>query len=325
MLFKNKKILIIGDVMVDSYLFGNVDRISPEAPVPVVDVIVKQNKLGGAANVASNIINLGGEPILCSTIGNDQKGDIFLSLLKNEKISDKYIIRSENRVTTCKTRIISSNNHQMLRVDEEIKTDLNIQDQKLFLSLVDNIINNNDIDCILFQDYDKGMLNEFSITQIIKKANMLNIPTVVDPKKKNFSFYKNVTLFKPNFKELKEGLNIQGNKRKLILEESANILHSQNIDNVFITLSENGIFVSYKNKNKFISKIIPGTPRNVADVSGAGDTVAAVASMLLNDINIEEIAKISNMAGGIVCEQVGVVPIDKEKLLKEYNEIQKIR
>ena len=201
----------------------------------------------------------------------------------------------------------------------------NIQDQKLFLSLVDNIINNNDIDCILFQDYDKGMLNEFSITQIIKKANKSNIPTVVDPKKKNFSFYKNVTLFKPNFKELKEGLNIQGNKRKLILEESAKILHSQNIDNVFITLSENGIFVSYKNKNKFISKIIPGTPRNVADVSGAGDTVAAVASMLLNDINIEEIAKISNMAGGIVCEQVGVVPIDKEKLLKEYNEIQKIR
>lgn len=318
MLFKNKKILIIGDVMVDSYLFGNVDRISPEAPVPVVDIIVKQNKLGGAANVASNVINLGGEPILCSVIGNDQKGDLFLSLLKKEKISEKYIYQSDSRITTCKTRIISSDNHQMLRVDEEMKSDLDSNEQNNFLSLIDEIFNINNIDCVLFQDYDKGVLNEFIITTIINKANSSNIPIVVDPKKKNFSYYKNVTLFKPNFKEFREGLNLTGTNRKLILEEGSKLLHKNKIENVFVTLSENGIFVSYKKNNKIISKIIPGTPRDVADVSGAGDTVAAVASILLNEIDIEEIAKISNMAGGIVCEEVGVVPIDKEKLLKEY-------
>jgi len=314
-IFKNKNILIIGDVMLDSYLFGNVERISPEAPVPIVDVIIKQDKLGGAANVAANIKNLGGTPILCSVIGKDQKGEIFLSLLKKLKISTEYIYQSKNRITTDKTRIIG-NNHQMLRIDEEIKSELG-KDQTQFLSIIDYAFQSEEIDCILFQDYDKGILNETIINYIISKAELLKIPTVVDPKNKNFNFYKNVTLFKPNFKELKEGINLNLNRKEL-LENGAKILHSKGIKIVFITLSESGIFISYKKDEKTISKIIPGVSREIVDVSGAGDTVAAVASMLLNSIDIEEIAKISNLAGSIVCEEVGVVPIDKEKLLKEY-------
>ena len=319
-LFKNKKILIIGDVMLDSYLFGNVDRISPEAPVPIVDVVIKQDKLGGAANVATNIKNLGGTPILCSVIGKDQKGEIFLDLLKKMKITTQYIYQSNNRVTTNKTRIIG-NNHQMLRVDEEIKSELG-KDQKDFLDLLDSIFENEDLDCILFQDYDKGIINENLINHIITKAKLLNIPTLVDPKKNNFSFYKNVTLFKPNFKEFKEGINLTmtHSDRKDLLEIGAKILHQKGIEIVFITLSESGIFVSYKKGNKIINKIIPGNVIEVVDVSGAGDTVAAVASMLLNDLDIEEIAKIANLAGGIVCEEVGVVPIDKEKLLEKYEQ-----
>lgn len=315
-LFKNKKILIIGDVMLDSYLFGNVERISPEAPVPVVDVIIKQDKLGGAANVAANIKNLGGTPVICSIIGRDLKGEIFLDLLKKMKISTQYIYQSNNRVTTNKTRIIG-NNHQMLRIDEEIKSELG-KDQKDLLAIIDKIFEIEEIDCVLFQDYDKGIINETVINYTTNKANSLNIPIVVDPKKRNFAFYKNITLFKPNFKEFKDGINITDSDRLQLLENGSKILHKKGIEIVFITLSENGIYVSYKNGKKIINKIIPGISRDVVDVSGAGDTVAAVAAMLLNDINIEEIAKIANIAGGIVCEEVGVVPIDKDKLLEEY-------
>lgn len=317
-LFKNKNILIIGDVMLDSYLFGNVERISPEAPVPIVDVLIKQNKLGGAANVATNIKNLGGNPILCSVIGKDQKGEIFLSLLKNYNITNSYIYQSSNRITTDKTRIIG-NNHQMLRIDEEIKSEL-LSDQPHFLSLINDAFEQEKIDCVLFQDYDKGVLNETIITLITEKANSLNIPVIVDPKKKNFNNYSNVTLFKPNFKEFKEGLNLIGTDRKELLEEGSKILHKRGIEIVFITLSENGIFVSYKKYKKIINKIIPGTAREVVDVSGAGDTVISVISMLISDIEVEEIAKIANIAGGIVCEEIGVVPINKDKLLKEYKE-----
>jgi rfaE bifunctional protein kinase chain/domain len=315
-LFKNKNILIIGDVMLDSYLFGNVERISPEAPVPIIDITNKENKLGGAANVASNIKKLGGTPILCSVIGKDQSGEIFLSLLKNMDISVDYIYQTDNRITTNKTRIIG-NNHQMLRIDEEIKFELNKNDQENFSAIINNALSQK-IDCILFQDYDKGVINESIINKVIINASFLKIPVLVDPKKKNFSLYKNVNLFKPNLKEFKEGLNLTETNKELLLKNGSKILHEKGIEIVFITLSENGIFVSYKKDNEIINKIIPGTARQVADVSGAGDTVISVVSMLLNDINIEEIAKISNLAGGIVCEEIGVVTIDKEKLLKEY-------
>ena len=316
-IFKNKNILVVGDVMLDSYLFGNVDRISPEAPVQIVDILIKQDKLGGAANVAANIKNLGGTPILCSVIGKDQKGDIFLSLLKKLKISTKYIYQSEDRITTDKTRVIG-NNHQILRIDEEIKTELD-KDQKIFLKNILSILETENIDCVLFQDYDKGVLNETSINTIIINAQKLNIPTIVDPKKRNYKFYKNVTLFKPNFKEFKESTNSINPNRKQLLKTGANKLHKKGIEIVFITLSENGIFISYKKQDKIIRKIIPSSVIDVVDVSGAGDTVAAVASMLLNEIDIEEIANISNCAGGLACEEVGVIPIDKEKLLERYN------
>ena len=320
-LFRNKKILIIGDVMIDSYLFGNVERVSPEAPVPIIDIELKQDKLGGAANVATNIKNLGGTPILCSVIGKDQKGDIFLSILKDMEIETDYIYQSEHRITTVKTRIIGnsgSGNHQMLRIDEEVKTDLH--DQNELLSLIDKVLEKEIIDCILFQDYDKGVLNEFNIKIITEKAKSLNIPTIVDPKKKNFAHYKNVNLFKPNFKEFREGLNLTGLNKLEMLEAGAKILHKKGIEIVFITLSEDGIFISYKKNKKSIRIVVPGVSRDVVDVSGAGDTVISVVSMLLNDMNIEEIAKIANLAGGIVCEEIGVVSINKDKLLKEYYE-----
>ena len=214
--------------MLDSYLFGNVERISPEAPVPIIDITNKENKLGGAANVAANIKNLGGTPILCSVIGKDNSGELFLDLLKNMNISFDYIYQTENRITTNKTRVIG-NNHQMLRIDEEIKSELNKDDQENFSTLINKALSQK-IDCILFQDYDKGVINENIINKITINAGFLKIPILVDPKKNNFSFYKNVNLFKPNLKELREGLNLIESDKQSLLENGSKILHERGIE-----------------------------------------------------------------------------------------------
>lgn len=314
-IFKNKNILIIGDVMLDSYIFGVVDRISPEAPVPIVNISQKQYKLGGAANVAANIKALGGNPILCSVVGEDVKSEIFFSELKKLKIDSTNIIQSKNRITTDKTRIIG-NNHQMLRIDDEIITELDFDDKNLLLSSISTILKTRKIDCVLLQDYDKGVLCDAIISMIITKANNLKIPIIVDPKKRNFSYYTNITLFKPNFKEFREGLNITNNNKLESLQLGANKLHQRGIEIVVVTLSEDGIFLSYNNGE--ISKIIhPKSKISVVDVSGAGDTVFSIISMLINDTNIEDVIKIANIGGGIVCEEFGVVTINKDKLLKE--------
>ncbi len=322
--FSNQKILIIGDVMVDSYLWGTVERISPEAPVPVVSVKKRANRLGGAANVALNIKALGAEPILCSVIGNDQKGDDFINLLKNDNLSIQGIHKSSKRITTTKFRVIG-NNTQMLRVDEEITSDLDKDDEKQLISIITKLLEQENIDAVIFQDYNKGINTKDLIQKIISRANELNTPVIVDPKKINFNTYKNVTLFKPNLKELKEGLNIDFNVTNINeLANATHLLHkNQNIKIVLTTLSEAGIFISsFTKNNKLITHSIPAHVRSIADVSGAGDTVISVASLCLSlNLPPEIIASISNLAGGIVCEEVGVVPINKEKLMNEVLKI----
>ncbi|MCK4288811.1 MAG: hypothetical protein KAW86_06380, partial [Bacteroidales bacterium] len=253
--FSNQKILIIGDVMVDSYLWGTVERISPEAPVPVVSVNKRANRLGGAANVALNIKALGAEPILCSVIGNDQKGDDFINLLKNDNLSIQGIHKSSKRITTTKFRVIG-NNTQMLRVDEEITFDLDKDDEKQLVSIITKLLKEENINAVIFQDYNKGIFTPGLIKKVISKANDLKIPVVVDPKKKNFTAYKNITLFKPNLKELKEGLNIDININDINELANANhLLHkNQNIKIIMTTLSEAGVLVSaFTDDNKFIT------------------------------------------------------------------------
>ncbi len=318
--FEQQKALIIGDVMIDSYIFGHVDRISPEAPVPVVAVKERTHRLGGAANVALNIKALGAQPILCSVIGNDDKGEIFLELLKKREMSSKGIVQSEDRITTTKFRIIG-NATQMLRVDEEIDTALSNKDETLLLENIQYIIANNSIDVIIFQDYDKGVIGKNLIGKIVALAG--DIPTVVDPKKRNFHDYNNVSLFKPNLKELREGINEDfeaTNQEKLhqAIEEMQDKIECKYF---FTTLSEHGVVISEKkNKDTFVHHHIPAQKRNIADVSGAGDTVISIAALCLaQGLPAVEIAGLSNMAGGLVCEEVGVVPINKEKLFKELS------
>ena len=313
--FNKLTVLIIGDVMIDAYYFGKVDRISPEAPVPVVSVQRKENRLGGAANVALNIQELGANPILCSVIGNDDDAVIFDKLLASKKLSNQGIINSSNRITTVKTRIIG-NNHQMLRVDAEIDNDLIGQDKAELIAKIIAIINQQKIDAVVFEDYDKGIISSVVIEEVVNICNEKNIPTTVDPKKRNFLHYHNVSLFKPNLKELKEGLNIEINPKELedVSTAVAQLNNQLNNKITFITLSEYGVYIANQNKQHHEKAHV----RNISDVSGAGDTVISVATLCLAlKQPIEIIAALSNLAGGIVCEKVGVVPIQKDELLAE--------
>ena len=309
--FKSKRILIVGDAIIDTYLWGEINRMSPEAPVPVVDVAVNQNdsRLGGAANVALNLKELGAESILCTVIGNDNRGIIFEKLMQEQGLSLAGMLISNGRKTTTKTRVIANNKHQ-LRIDEEDTYPIKVENQ--FFNLIEKLTHN--IDAIILQDYNKGVLTENIIENIISLANNKNIPTIVDPKKQNFLSYKNCTLFKPNLKEIKDGLNITDdindfNKIEKTTSKLRDIISAKAI---LLTLSNKGIFLNSNNG----SKLTESTTTNVIDVSGAGDTVVSVAAMCLAcNIDFDELAILANIAGGIVCEKVGVVPISNQELL----------
>lgn len=313
--FNSLNVLIIGDVMIDSYIWGKVERISPEAPVPVVRVTKKENRLGGAANVALNIQSLGASPYICAVIGDDSDGENFLSLLKAQGLSNEGLIKIKTRPTTVKTRIIA-HSKQIARVDAETERNLSGSNTLLVLNKIKQIIADHRIDAIIFEDYDKGLITEELISKTVKLAKEMGIITVADPKKRNFNAYKGVQLFKPNLKELREGIKIKIDPLNIEqVEQAVERLKKQlGANTIMLTLSENGVYVSSENGNKHIL----AHKRDIADVSGAGDTVIATAALCLAaGLNEFKTAEIANLAGGLVCEHVGVVPIDKVRLFKE--------
>jgi len=314
--FKDYTVLIIGDVMIDSYMWGKVERISPETPVPIVSISNKENRLGGAANVALNITSLGAKAIICGLVGDDIFGKWFIERCTLKNIDSKGIVVDKSRPTTIKTRVISNNQH-LIRVDEETSLYANKEIQQQLLNKIYEIINSNTINAIIFEDYDKGVISKDLIEATVKLAKQKNIIITVDPKHRNFNDYKGVSLFKPNFKELCQGLNINfdlSNPENLF--NAIKTMHTENnIEIVMVTLSEKGIFIS--NGNTY--NLIPSKVRDVADVSGAGDTVISTATLCLcSGMTISEIADISNIAAGIVCEKIGVVPIEKETLINHF-------
>jgi D-glycero-beta-D-manno-heptose-7-phosphate kinase len=317
--FSGLRVMIIGDVMVDSYLWGKVERISPEAPIPIVALRRRENRLGGASNVALNVKAMGAVPVLCTVIGGDDKGDRFMELLRQEKIDTHYIIRSPSRITTTKFRIFG-NNYQMLRVDEEVEVELEPSDLKALMGMISATIRSERIDCIIFQDYDKGVITPALIAEVVALARKHSIPVTVDPKRKNFMDYAGVTLFKPNLKEMKEGLKLEfdASDQSSVISAAQQLIEMLDCSYVLTTMSEHGVAISQKEKMADRNIVIPAHIRSVADVSGAGDTVISVASLCLAmKCSPYEIAYISNLAGGLVCEEVGVVPVNREKLLKE--------
>jgi rfaE bifunctional protein kinase chain/domain len=321
--FNNLNVLIIGDVMVDSYLWGRVSRISPEAPVPIVAVAKKERRLGGAANVALNIQALGANPILCSVIGVDYEGQALLDLLKTQKLSQKGILKSRDRITTVKTRVIG-NNSQLLRVDEEVETDITSNETQQLLMLISYILNHDKIDVIIFEDYNKGLITPKLIAKVVELAKNKDIPTCVDPKKRNFNSYKGVSLFKPNLKELKEGIKTDANGDNIneLQREVSSFRVKQKIETVLVTLADKGVITN----SRKVKEHLPAHIRSIADVSGAGDTVISVASLCRAlDCNDILTAAIANLSGGLVCEQVGVVPVNKEQLLEEALKLDFVR
>jgi D-glycero-beta-D-manno-heptose-7-phosphate kinase len=307
--FKGKRIAVIGDMMLDIYFWGDVKRISPEAPVPVLEVENEFYRFGGAANVALNISSLNGiaEPI--GIIGYDNYGTIFNSLLTDQKISHHGIIVDDSRPTTSKTRVIADSQH-IVRIDKESKDTIGKDIQNKILNYVKSIIKN--LDGIILQDYNKGVLSSSLIPQLIELANKNKKLVTVDPKFNNFYEYKNVMVFKPNRKEAED---ILGMKIKTDVEISFagnTLLKKLNAKNVLLTLGEDGIAVFEKDKPE---KRMPTKARKVADVSGAGDTVISTLTMALAaGANIYEASYLANYAGGIVCEEVGIIPIELDKL-----------
>jgi D-glycero-beta-D-manno-heptose-7-phosphate kinase len=313
--FATLKVGVIGDIMLDTYMWGQVDRISPEAPVPIVALHHKEYRIGGAGNVALNCKSLGAQVSILSVAGDDSEGLILGELFEASNIDTSYLVKAADRITTSKTRIISRNQH-MMRLDSEISHDLSSRDEKALLEKVQAYIATVDPDVIIFEDYNKGVLTAKLIHEIIELCRQAGVITAVDPKRKNFFSYQYADIFKPNLKEVKEGLNLlfEGVNQPLlqsIHNGLQNILH-HNIS--FITLSEKGVYYQQDGK----SAIIPSHLRSIADVSGAGDTVIAVASMVYAATkNIHLMAEVANIAGGLVCEEVGTVAINKEKLLNE--------
>jgi rfaE bifunctional protein kinase chain/domain len=307
--FDGKRIAVIGDMMLDGYYWGDVKRVSPEAPVPVLEVEEEFFRFGGAANVALNIATLGGIPIPIGVIGDDNFGAIFSSLLNESKISAYGILIDESRPTTTKTRVIADSQH-VVRIDKESKEYLNSKVEGELYDYVKKIIN--DLDGIILQDYNKGVLSESLITKIVSEANEMNKLITVDPKFDNFWSYKNVTVFKPNRKETEEKLGFRIRTPKDVSFAGSKLLEKLNAQYVLLTLGEEGIAVFKKGKEE---KRMPTKARKVADVSGAGDTVISTLTLsLAAGADILEASYLANYAGGIVCGEVGIVPVDKEKL-----------
>ncbi len=309
--FSGQKIAVVGDMMLDSYFRGDVKRVSPEAPVPVVEVENEFFRFGGAANVALNILKLGGIPIPAGVIGNDNDGTIFTSLLREANIMSDGIIVDSSRPTTAKTRVIAGNQH-VVRIDKESKQNISDKTEKKLLDYLTSNISN--LDGIILQDYNKGVLTKSFIKKIISLANKKEVFITVDPKFNNFFEYKNVTVFKPNKKEAEDVLGMRIKNSEDVTKAGKTILKRLNAGNVLLTLGSEGIAVFEKSKTE---RRLETKARKVADVSGAGDTVISTLTMaLVAGYDIMEASYLANYAAGIVCGEVGIVPIEIEKLLE---------
>jgi rfaE bifunctional protein kinase chain/domain len=310
---------VIGDIMLDTYLWGHVERISPEAPVPVVTLDKREYRIGGAGNVALNLASLGAHVASFSVIGKDEDGKRLEGLLQSQRIDTGYLEKSETRITTSKARIIGRN-QQMMRLDSETTRDLSVPEEDELIGQVERYLEREHPQIMVFEDYNKGVLTARVIREVIRLCRHHTVITAVDPKRKNFFSYEGVTIFKPNLKEVKEGLNLLLDEIRLpVLQQ----IHEQLAEKLqhqisFITLSEKGVFYQAGEQ----SALVPSHLRNVADVSGAGDTVIAVASLVYavtKDVRL--MAEVANIAGGLVCEEVGTVAINKDRLLEECKEL----
>lgn len=307
---EGRNIAVVGDVMLDQYFWGEVSRVSPEAPVPVIDITDETYHLGGAANVAQNLISLGMTPTLCGLLGDDNRGKRFVEICDELNIISSGLYKSPDRITTVKTRIIG-NNQQIARLDREVKTPINKIEEKYIYEQISKI---NNLAGIIFEDYDKGTISKNLIDMIMNFSKAKNIPVFIDPKLVNFENYHDATLFKPNKKETEAGLRIILQNKNDVINAGNKIMKDFNIENVLITLGADGMMLFEKNGD---ITSVPTIAKKIADVSGAGDTaIATLATMYVAGASLAEAAIIANFASGIVCEKPGIVAIEKYELIE---------
>lgn len=306
-----KRIIVFGDLMVDRYLWGNVSRISPEAPVPIINIDDEEIRFGGAGNVANNLIGLGAIPLIVGVVGNDNLGKAFRSMLLERNLSDKGLIVDAQRPTTVKTRIIGNNQH-IARVDREKLTAIDRQTQDQILDHLGHIID--DANAIIIQDYNKGVVAAELIQRIIQLANERQKIVTADPKFDNFWEFKGVTVFKPNKKEAEAALAARIQTDQELVNAGGELLKKIDGEAVLITRGRDGMALFERDS---AHTFIKTSARKVADVSGAGDTViAALTFALAAAAAMKEAVTIANYAAGLVCEEVGVVPVNGEKLVE---------
>jgi D-glycero-beta-D-manno-heptose-7-phosphate kinase len=311
---KGKTIAVIGDVMLDRYFWGSVTRISPEAPVPVIDVEKESVHLGGAANVAANLKSLGLETLLCGVIGNDNSGKSFVEVAGQRGINPDGLFIDINRPTTVKTRIIG-NNQQIARIDREVREIISNEGLRFILDKINNI---NDLSGIILQDYNKGTITKELIQKVMNISKIKGIPVYVDPKRDNFFLYKGVTVVKPNRKEAQQALGLALRNEEEVISAGKKLLELLDCENVLITLGAEGMMLFEKNGT--ISSV-PTKARHIADVSGAGDTaIATLSATISGGANIREASAMANYASGIVCEKPGIVSIEIQELLKSIRD-----
>lgn len=304
-----QRIAVIGDVMVDTYYWGSVSRVSPEAPVPVVDVDSEDSHLGGAANVANNIKTLGAEPILYGVIGNDDAGQLTKKLLENAGLQDSGIFIEAKRPTTVKTRIIG-NNQQIVRLDKEVKYPISNETEQQILASLES---DTSLKAIVFEDYNKGMITETLISSVMKLANQKGIPVLIDPKKDNFFAFKDCTIFKPNKKEAEQALGFSLQTDSDIQRAGKELLQKLQAKYILLTLGEKGMMLF--DANGTVSSV-ETKAKQIADVSGAGDTVIATLTVLMvGGASASEAAYIANHAASIACSKSGIVSVSTDELL----------
>jgi rfaE bifunctional protein kinase chain/domain len=309
--FKGKKIAVVGDLMIDRYYWGSVRRVSPEAPVPIVEVESESVRFGGAANVANNIQALGGVPILVGLIGDDHPGAMFTEMLREQGLDASGIVVDPDRPTTIKTRVIAAGQH-VVRIDNESKQDCPLSLQSRIIDAVRADMAS--IDGIIVEDYNKGTVTRDVIRAVVALAREHGKPVTVDPKFNNFFEYKGVTVFKPNRREVED---VVGGKLKTtadVVRAGKTLLETLGARNVLLTRGEEGmsLFASDGSITHF-----PTMAQVVQDVSGAGDTVIATLTMaLVAGAGINEACILANCAGGVVVGAVGIVPVLPEQLLQ---------
>ena len=323
--FNGLRALVVGDVMIDAYSRGVVERMSPEAPVPIVSLQEHFRRLGGAANVAVNLKALGAEPLVCSIIGDDEAGKTLIQLMQEQGLDVAGLVSSNRRRTTVKHRVLDGS-RQLLRIDEEDCFDLTDVEHSILCLVIQQALDKVPVDVVVLQDYNKGVLTEGLIRKVIALCQERHIPVVVDPKKKNFFAYQGATLFKPNAKELREGLGVKAETPEELRQAMLNLQERLHCEFLMVTLSDKGVIILHDGDFHHVD----AHPRNIVDVSGAGDTVLSVAALCvaLKDASNasatvlpETIAALSNIAGGLVCETSGVVPIDKERFAEEVKRL----